>query len=71
MSSPVSVVLTDIYMCKIEEGVVVPAKLIFYKGYVDNTYIQRNKNFINKLFQNLNSYHKNIKLTLEENRRKF
>ena len=37
MSSPVSVVLTDIYMCKVEEGVVVPAKLIFYKGYVDNT----------------------------------
>ena len=71
MSSPVSVVLTDIYMCKVEEGVVVPAKLIFCKGYVDNTYIQRKKNFINKLFQNLNSYHKNIKLTLEENLRKF
>ena len=37
MGGPVSVVFTDIFMCKMEEDVVVPAKLIFYKRYVDDT----------------------------------
>ena len=49
----------------------VPAKPIFNKRYVGDTYIRRKKNFNDKLFQNLNSYHKNIQLTLEENPRKF
>ena len=54
-----------------EEDVEVPAKPIFYKRYVDDTYICRKKNVNDELFQNLNSYHTNIKLTLEENPRKF
>ena len=54
-----------------EEDVVVPAKPIFYKRYVDDTYIRRKKNVNDELFQNLNCYHTNIKLTLEENPRKF
>ena len=44
----------DIYMCKIEEGAVVPAKPVFYKRYVDESYIHRKKNINDKLFQNLN-----------------
>ena len=36
MGGPVSVVFLEIYMCKMEEGIVVPAKLIFYKRYVDD-----------------------------------
>ena len=43
MGGPVSVVFSDIYMCKMEEDVVVTAKPIFYKRYVDNTYIRRKK----------------------------
>ena len=70
MGGPVSVVFTDIFMCKMEEDVVVPAKLIFYKRYVDDTYIGRKKN-VDELFQNLKSYHTNMKLILEENPRKF
>ena len=70
MGGPVSVVFTDIFMCKMEEDVVVPAKLIFYKCYVDDTYIGRKKN-VDELFQNLKSYHTNMKLILEENPRKF
>ena len=58
-------------MCKMKEDVVVPAKPIFYKRYVDDTYIRRKKNVNDELFQNLNCYHKNIKLTLKENPRKF
>ena len=70
MGGPVSVVFTDIFICKMEEDVVVPAKLIFYKRYVDDTYIGRRKN-VDELFQNLKSYHTNMKLILEENPRKF
>ena len=68
---PVSVVSSDIFMCKIEEDVVVPSKPIFYKRYVDDTYIRRKKKVNDELLQNLNSYHTNIKLTLEESPRKF
>ena len=71
MGGPVSVVFSDIFMCKIEEDVVVPAKPSFYKRYVDGTYIRRKKNVNDELFQNLNCYHTKVKLTLEENTRKF
>ena len=71
MGGPVSVVSSDIFMCKMEGDVVVPAKPIFYERYVDDTYIRRKKNVNDELFQNLNCYHTNIKLSLEENPRKF
>ena len=71
MGGPVSVVFSDIFICKMEEDLVFPAKPIFYKRYVDDTYIRRKKNVNDELFQNLNCYHTNIKLTLEENSRKF
>ena len=32
-----------VIMCKIEENIVAPAKPIFYKRYVDETYIRRKK----------------------------
>ena len=66
-----SVAFLDIYMCKMEKDVVVPAKPIFNKCCVDDTYICRKKNINDELFQSLNSYHKDIKLTFEENPRKF
>ena len=71
MGGRVSVVFSDIFMCKMEEYVVVLAKPIFYKRYADDRYISREKNVSDELFQNLNYYHTNIKLTLEENPRKF
>ena len=68
MGGPVSVVFSDIFMCKMEEDVVVPPST----HYLDGTYIRRKKNVNDELFQNLNCYHTNIKkLTLEENPRKF
>ena len=54
-----------------KEDVVVPAKPIFYKRYVDDTYIRRKKNVNDELFQNLKNYHTNIRSTLAENPRKF
>ena len=65
MGGSVSVVFSGFYMCKMEEDVVVSAKLIFYKRHVDDRYIRRKNNINDKSFQN--SYQKNIKLTLEEN----
>ena len=71
MGGPISVVFADIYMCKMEDDVVAPLKPIFYKRYVDDTYVIRKKNTTDELFEKLNTYHDNIKLTIEENPTKF
>ena len=70
MGGPISVAFADIYMCKMEHDVVAPIKPIFYKQYVDNTYVRRNNTKV-ELFEKLNTYHDNIKLTIEENPTKF
>ena len=54
-----------------EEDVVVSPKSIFYKLYADSTFVRRKKNINYKLLQNSNCYRKTIKLTLEENSKKF
>ena len=56
-----------IFMCKMELGIVVPAKPMFYKCYVDDMCVQRKKNDVDNLFEELNSYNENIKLTLKFN----
>ena len=71
MGGPISAVFSDIYICKMEEDIVIPANLIFYKRYVDDTYVRRKNHETDKLFIDLNSYHVNIKLTLEINPNKF
>ena len=71
MGGLVSAIFSNIFMCKMEEGIVVPAKPIFYRRYVDDTYIHRKKNVNDELFRNLNNYHTNIKLTLGVNPKKF
>ena len=71
MGGPISVVFADIYMCKMEDDVVTALKPIFYKRYVDDTYVRRKKNTTDELFEKLNTYHDNIKLTIEENPTKF
>ena len=71
MGGPISVVLSDIYVCKMEEDIVAPSKPLFYKRYVDDTYVRRKKNETDELYNELNSYHQNIQLTLELNPTKF
>ena len=71
MCGPISVVFSDIYVCKMEENIAIPANPIFYKRYVDDTYVWRKKHETDKLFLHLKSYHENIKLTLEANPNKF
>ena len=43
----------------------------FYKRFVDDVITRRNKGQPDELFQQLNTYHKNIKFTVEENPSKF
>ena len=50
MGGPISVVFADIYMCKMEDDVVAPLKPIFYKRYVDDTYVRKKKNTTDDLF---------------------
>ena len=39
MGGPISVVFADAFICKMELDVVEPAIPIFYKRYVDDTYV--------------------------------
>ena len=50
---------------------VIPLKPKFYRRFVDDTYRRRRKNQPDVLFDKLNSYHPNIKFTLEINPTKF
>ena len=47
--------------------VIKPGKPKLYKCYVDDIYSKRIKNQSDKLFEKLNNYHPNIKLTIEVN----
>ena len=67
MGRPISEVFADIYMCKMEDYVVAPIKPIFYKRYVDDTYVRRKKNTKVELFEKLNTYHVNIKVSRHRN----
>ena len=70
MGSSIYVVFSDIYMCKMEEYIVKPLKPIFTSAMW--TIRTLNKNVVKQtLFDVLNSYHPNIKFTLEQNPKKF
>ena len=71
MGGPISVVFSDVFICKMELDVAVPAKPILYKRYVDDTYVRNKKNSVDKLFEKLSFHNENIKLTLEVNPTKF
>ena len=60
MGGPMSVVFADIYMCKMEDDVVAPIKPMFYKRYVDDTYLKRKNNTKDELGEKLNTCHNNI-----------
>ena len=54
-----------------ESDVVKPLKPKLCTRYVDDIYSKRIKNQPDKLFEKLNNYHSNIKLTIEVNPSKF
>ena len=71
MGGPISVAMAGIYMAKLEKDVLKPPLPIFYRRYVDDTYVRRKKDLPDKLFEDLNKYHENIKFTMETNPNKF
>ena len=71
MSGPIIVVLSGCFMNKMETDIVVPMKPKFYRRYVDDTYRRRKLNIPDELFDKMNTYHPNIKLTIEINPIKF
>ena len=66
MGGSLSGTFSDIYMVKMENDVVIPSNPIFYRRFVDDIYSRR-KLGDNVLFDELNNYHPNIKLTIEVN----
>ena len=70
MGGALCVTFSDIYMVKMENYVVIPSKHMFYCRFVDDIY-SRQKLGNNALFDQLNNYHQNIKLTIEVNPSKF
>ena len=72
MGGPLSVVFSDIFMTKMEKNAIKsPRKPLFYKRFVDDIFTRRKKNMPDKLFQFLNNYHQNIKLTCDISPEKF
>ena len=65
MGGPICVIFSDIYVSRMEEDIVVPLKPHFHKRYVNDTFIRRKKNEPDSLFEKLNSYHPNMKFTIE------
>ena len=66
MGGTISVVLMHIICVKIEFNVIKLLKSKLYKCYVADIYSKQIK-----LFEKLNNYHQNIKLTVEVNSSKF
>ena len=71
MGGPLSVILSDIYMAKMEDDVVEKYQPKFYKRYVDDIINHRKKNQVDLLLNDLYNYHQNIKLTLELTPKRF
>ena len=67
MGGPLTVTFSEIFSIKMENDIVIPTKPIFYCRCVDGIYNTRKKNVEDSLFKVLNSYHTNIKLTIEIN----
>ena len=64
MGGTLSVILSDCFMNKMERDIILPLKPKFYRRFVDDTYMRREKNEPDDLFSKMNSYHLNINLTI-------
>ena len=65
MGNPLSPVLANIFMAKLEADVVRPFNPPFYDRYVDDCFSEKKKDEPDSLFERLNCYHPNIVFTVE------
>ena len=68
MGNPLSPVLANVFMAKLEADVVRPFNPPFYDRYVDDCFSKKKKAGPDALFVRLNRYHPNIVFTVEEPR---
>ena len=71
MGGPLSVILADICMIKMENDIVKPRNPLFYKRFVDDIITRRKIGVHDELYEALNNYHQKLKLTIEVNPSKF
>ena len=71
MGGPLSVIMSNIFMTKLENDVVKPMRPIFYKRFVDDCINRRARNEPDVLLERLNSYHPKITFTAELSPEKF
>ena len=71
MGGALSVTLSNIWIVKMENNIVIPRKLVFYNRYADDIISRRKKHEKDLLIKKLNNYHPRIKLTIEINPPKF
>ena len=67
MGGPLYFTLSDIWMVKMENNIVIPHKPIFYNRYVDDIINRRKKHEEDLLLKKLNNFHPKIRLTIEIN----
>lgn len=67
MGNPLSPVLANIFMAKLENDVVTQHQPAFYDRYVDDCFSKKVKDQPDELLDKLNNYHPNITFTVEEN----
>ena len=67
MANPLSPVLANIFMAKLEADVVRPFSPPFSDRYADDCFSKKKKGEPDALFECLNLYHPNIVFTVEEN----
>ena len=71
MGGPLSVIMSNIFMTKLELAVVVPMKPNFYKRFIDDVLTRRKINTPDLLLQKMMAYHTKINFTVEKNPSKF
>ena len=71
MGGPMSVIISNIFMTKLEKDVVAPRKPALYKRYVDDIFTKRKKNAPDELLLAMSTYHSKINFTVEKDPDKF
>ena len=67
MGFPLGTVLANIFIVELEQNMIstLPKDVSLWKRYVDDTICFVNSNCINHVLELLNSFHSNIKFTIE------
>ena len=71
MGGPLSAMMADIFMVKMENDIVKPMNPLFYKRYVDDIIYRRKIENEDRFLKSLNSYHPKFNFTVEVNPAKF